>query len=536
MVAHERHADSVPDDSVVDPIEPSENSETSNNGTSASVGGQVAEIYGDGDTFQVLPDLSEDIGQVVGIPSTTQDPFLHHGMVASGTPLADFETSSFTFSSALSPGTAPFQWYDLLAQDALDNFDKHSFLNHDTQWEFDPESLSRRPGVFQAGRENLNSNFLESEIAVGSGNHNSIEQDSTRADDRSDQPWNTHEPIVLETEEASYLQHYIKEVAPIIDLFDPAKHFGNIVPHLALRNIGVMKALLAVAARYMSLSTVNTRDKTTSTPGTTTGLGDTQKSHKQSATQYYYETLGYLARAMQLPSYTRSSEILATAIMISTYEMFDGSRDEWDRHLRGAFWIQRSQDNDGESRGIREAVWWAWVRQDIWAAIREQRGTLTIWRPKKPLANLNSDELATRVVYLLAKAISYASKEAAASQDIGKRLEEGNLLLRTLEDWFAALPPSYRPIPTPSAGDSDEVFGSIWIHPPSHAAAIQSYCLAKILISLNKPSAGSISAYHECQNILRDASKMICGLAKAPHADDPASAFVSFQCLFGGKS
>lgn len=498
-----------------------------------TIEGQGTENQGHIAGFQALQSLSEDLGPVIGITASNQDTFLDDGTYSNGTPFADFDASSFKFASAVSPGTAPFQWYDLLAQDALDNFDKHSFLNHDTQWEFDPKSLSRRPSVFQAVPDNLVDNLIGSSTTAASGNNNANEQQGTKADPKFDDPWNTQEPIVLQGEETLYLQVYIRDVAPILDLFDPAKHFGNIVPHLALRNLGLMKALLAVAARYVSLNMSDAVDIDISTPGTVSGLVNSQKHHRQAAAQYYYETLGYLARAMQLPSYTRSSEILATAIMISTYEMFDGSRDEWERHLRGAFWIQRSQDNDGESRGIREAVWWAWVRQDIWAALRERRRTLTIWRPKKPLSSLSANELATRVVYLLAKAICYASREAVESQDLGKRLEEGNNLLQTLEDWFAALPRSYDPIP--NTGDSEQIFEPIWIHPPSHAAAIQTYCLAKILISLNKPSAGSVSAYHECQNVLRDASRTICGLAKAPHSADPASAFVSFQCLFGGE-
>lgn len=498
-----------------------------------SIEGQANLTEGNVTDLQVLHSLPEDTGSALGLPTSNQDPFLDNVAYTNGTPFAEFETSPFAVTSAVSPGTAPFQWYDLLAHDALNNFEKHALLNHNTQWEFDPRSLSRRPSVSQAVPENVVEGFMGSGITAVPGSNTTYEQVGTKSDPKFDEPWNTQEPIILQAEESLYLQRYVRDVAPILDLFDPAKHFGSIVPHLALRNLGLMKALLSVAARYVSLNLSDTADRDISSPTTATGVANSQKHHKQAATQYYYETLGCLARAMQLPSYTRSSEILATAIMISTYEMFDGSKDEWERHLRGAFWIQRSQDNDGESRGIREAVWWAWVRQDIWAALRERRRTLTIWRPKKPLAYLNANELATRVVYLLAKAICYASKEAVESQDLGQRLEEGNNLLQTLEDWFAVLPRSYDPIPI--AGESDAVFKPIWIHPPSHAAAIQTYCLAKILILLNKPSAGSVSAYHECQNMLRDASSTICGLAKAPHATDPASSFVSFQCLFGGK-
>jgi hypothetical protein len=71
---------------------------------------------------------------------------------------------------------------------------------------------------------------------------------------------------------------------------------------------------------------------------------DSVQSHvidRNLAVQYYYETLHYLNRAMQHPSYARSHEVIATSLLISTYEMIDGSNQDWERHLKGVFWIQR---------------------------------------------------------------------------------------------------------------------------------------------------------------------------------------------------
>jgi hypothetical protein len=69
------------------------------------------------------------------------------------------------------------------------------------------------------------------------------------------------------------------------------------------------------------------------------------------ATQYYYETLHYLSQNLNQGSYSKSREIIATALLISTYEMFDAegqyNNGAWERHLRGIFWIQRSQNNNG---------------------------------------------------------------------------------------------------------------------------------------------------------------------------------------------
>uniref|UniRef100_A0A0D2XKM4 Uncharacterized protein n=1 Tax=Fusarium oxysporum (strain Fo5176) TaxID=660025 RepID=A0A0D2XKM4_FUSOF len=92
--------------------------------------------------------------------------------------------------------------------------------------------------------------------------------------------------------------------------------------------------------------------------------------------------------ALAYTSYTKSEELLATAIVISSYEMLDESdgRGNWQRHLKGVFWIQRSQDVNGGSGGLRQAVWWAWLRQDIWAAFREKRPCLSFWVPVQDLS------------------------------------------------------------------------------------------------------------------------------------------------------
>lgn len=265
------------------------------------------------------------------------------------------------------------------------------------------------------------------------------------------------------------------------------------------------------------------------------------------AAQYYYETLQYLSQTLLYPSYADSHEILATSIMISTYEMFDADRastsGDWERHLRGSFWIQRSQDNDGESAdGLRRAVWWAWLRQDIWAAFQAGRPTLTIWRAKKPLDGLDADELATRIVYICAKCVEFAARSADDQNSNPQcRIEQGNRLLRALDDWVRVLPVSYKPVTTVhenrilSANGTPELFPPVWIHPASHAGAVQMYHFAKAVVLLNQPTMGGLNAYCLREKQLNESVQTVCGIANACQAHDSAVAFVSVQALFCGK-
>jgi hypothetical protein len=272
----------------------------------------------------------------------------------------------------------------------------------------------------------------------------------------------------------------------------------------------------------------------------------------QKATKYYYVTLSYLSQTLLYPSYTQSLEILATAIMISTYEMFDAyeasNSGNWERHLQGGFWIQRSQDNNGESAdGLRRAVWWAWLRQDIWAAFRQGRPAMTIWRPKKSLAELNPDELATRVIYIAAKCVQFAASDKES--DVNAHITVGRKLLKALEDWKRILPPSFEPISgdslplrSPSIYSSPgqnnaprSEFTSIWIHPPQYAAAIQTYHFARIIVLLHQTSTGGPAAYRAKEKMLSESVDMICGITLAEQSRNLPSAFVSFQALFVGE-
>jgi len=88
-----------------------------------------------------------------------------------------------------------------------------------------------------------------------------------------------------------------------IDLLDPLKHFSTFIPHLAMRNEGLMKAILALGARHLSIKPLNSGEASID---------------RTAAVQCYYETLQYLQSAMRFTSYKNSLELLATTLIVST--------------------------------------------------------------------------------------------------------------------------------------------------------------------------------------------------------------------------
>ncbi|CAN9144348.1 unnamed protein product [Alternaria alternata] len=428
-----------------------------------------------------------------------------------------FDSPSTVINSLPSPNSAPLAYYDLLAEDAINNIDKYN-LNVD----LDRNNLSRQ----------------SSPVAdtPGSGPQLHSSQQALEAESSAHEQWNSTNPIPMSDDELVLFQHYIAVIGPILDLNDPSRQFTETVPSLAVHNVGLMKSLLAVSARHMALLNepqicrLNIQDP--SPDGDDGRMRNLQSPLLQAGTQYYYETLQYLSKNLFYPSYNRSREIISTSILISTYEMWDSegqySNGAWERHCvvysgyRGA-----KTTTESPKTYFGELPRWQWIRQDTWVAFREGRRVLTIWRPTKRLMDLSPDELALRIVYICGRCVDFAANEK--KYDLNTRIDQAGKLLQALEDWHRALPVSFHPIhrgPPPGPG---AMFAPIWIHPPSYAAAVQTFHFARIIVLINQPSMGGVDEFRIRQRSLDESVDMICGIAMAHQGRGNSSASGELQ-------
>lgn len=253
----------------------------------------------------------------------------------------DSPLTTGSVASVPSPNSAPYEWYDLLAEDAIQNVAKYN-LNLDV----DKPRLSQRqspgqeePNLDPQLRSPDQDNDFQSPL-----NQIPSPDLSQRLPSILQEQWNSVENIPLTEDELTLFQHYVAVVGPILDLCDPTRQFSTAVPRLAVHNLGLLKSLFAVAARHLAALNQPALSQPASDSNIVNPLLNV-------ATQYYYETLHYLSQNLNQGSYSKSREIIATALLISTYEMFDAdgqyNNGAWERHLRGIFWIQRSQNNNG---------------------------------------------------------------------------------------------------------------------------------------------------------------------------------------------
>lgn len=350
---------------------------------------------------------------------------------------AAFETSpesAWSGWGSVSAETAPLKWFGLVATDA-----GHE-ESHALQAPLQSLSTPRHPG------EMPDADPPDVDDMVGQDPPGSLVAQLVE--------YYSQDEISLSAHEMALLRHFVLDMSSWIDVTDRDRSFAVIVPQMALRNQGVMNAVLALSARHLSI-VMPLHDN------------DASQSAKTTALQYYYQTLSYLQQEMRSIAFLTSNELLATVLLISTYEMIDGSGRGWERHLKGVFWIQRSQLIHGESEGLKQRIWWAWLRQDIWVAYREQRKILSYYSLTQECSDLGFWELVDRAVWLLGQCVNYASlKEQRSGQsDIRGRVDKSSSLWARLDTWTTCFAKYDRRLPT--AIDSNVAFKPIWINPPA---------------------------------------------------------------------
>lgn len=215
----------------------------------------------------------------------------------------------------------------------------------------------------------------------------------------------------------------------------------------------MLNAILALSCYHQSLDANNSPK---------------DRPDQNSALQYYYQTLHYVQKAMRYRTYQNSPELMATTLVVSTYEMLRGSRKDWQQHLQGVFWILRSRLIEVETSSLESTTWWAWLRQDIWAAFREKRRIYSTWAPRKSYRELSSHELASRAVWIMAQVINFCALDPEEAEEadgnLAGRLRWAKTLGKMLDEWQSHLTVEFSPLPAMSRRGS-EVFQPHLIHP-----------------------------------------------------------------------
>lgn len=160
---------------------------------------------------------------------------------------------------------------------------------------------------------------------------------------------------------------------------------------------------------------------------------------------------------------------------------------------------------------------------------------LTIWRPLRRLDDLTPDELCLRIIYICGRCVDFAAVESVKKYDVDTRVDQGKKLTQALNDWYNILGSSFQPIYRHVLPSQDTFYSPIWIHPPSHAAAIQTYHFSRIIVAVNEPSPGGVDDMRHRQRLLDESVDTICGIASTQQGREMPSAMINVRALYAGE-
>ncbi|KAH7235031.1 uncharacterized protein BKA55DRAFT_522408 [Fusarium redolens] len=420
------------------------------------------------------------------------------------------QSDSNSTTPAASASVAAVRWFGILANDASNE----AFPDADAPLGLDGELLD----TSSDGQADSDITPLQKATRIIDTQPPSRDGNDHAENVAEESLWQASESISLLDREQTLFQNFLHRICSWLDLFDPARTFSTRVPHLAVRNAGLLNAILALSCYHQSL------DET---------IAPSQRPSQNTALQYYYQTLHYVQKAMRYSTYQNSQELMATTLMVSTYEMLRGSRKDWQQHLQGVFWILRSRQIEVETSSLESTTWWAWLRQDIWVAFREKRRTYSTWMPKKGYAELDSHELASRAVWIMAQVINFCAVDSSVEvEGLTGRIGWAKALRKMLDEWRSHLTVEFSALPTMGNRES-EVFQPHLIHPQCFGLAVQLHHCSRILITAHEPHLDGIQGLLKRQKEVQESIRMVCGIGMTLTED--ASSMLSSQCLFIGR-
>lgn len=146
-------------------------------------------------------------------------------------------------------------------------------------------------------------------------------------------------------EEVHYMQVFIEEVAVWMDSLDNQKHFGRVIPYLALKSPMLLNAFLACGVKHLTLVDGG--------------------SYKDDKALYYYDTATtQLLRSLQNPE-RNTAECATTAVVLNVYEIMSEKPAARMSHIAGARALIRECKWDATSSGIGAACFWLNVGMEV---------------------------------------------------------------------------------------------------------------------------------------------------------------------------
>lgn len=246
--------------------------------------------------------------------------------------------------------------------------------------------------------------------------------------------------LVNDNLESTIFEFYIKQAGPWVsvsrafqeevrltssklDIVSPARHFGQTVPRIALREPVLYYACLAYSAHVMSL------------------MGKLEKSVEE---LYQNKAIGLLIPMLSSQSEPWKDEILlATTVILRMSEQFSEVGDDARHHLNGAFSLFGTSDHRWSpfQTDVRGVAFWIYLRESIRVCFLHEQGCqFNMGLIEDEMLIHAPDEVwANRMTYLLAQTCN-----ACWGNTQTNRRDELARVQLLIEEWKGSLPETFK--------------------------------------------------------------------------------------------
>ncbi|OAA72893.1 Zn(2)-C6 fungal-type DNA-binding domain protein [Akanthomyces lecanii RCEF 1005] len=293
-------------------------------------------------------------------------------------------------------------------------------------------------------------------------------------------PGQNQSPLMSKEVECKLWRNWFDEIAPWLDKFDNKRHFQHIIPTMAPTNEHLRYSILALSARQIELMYNKPTDQSLA---------------------LYQEAIHSLLP--HLPS--RSTEVIASCVILCVLEMLSCSPKAWQRHLDGCASLMEAVGIDGCSGGVEQALFWTFARMAVCGGLISSVKTLipvSRWVTKGNLDEAvklfqNQPDFcswANYSVYLTAQVINLlmpkSSQHGEPSLTLADDKDKGHTrwlkLWEYICGWHDGRPEPLHPIMTIPSSDPSP-FPTIIFSNPAAISGNQLYHTASILMLQNQP-------------------------------------------------
>ncbi|KAH8812419.1 hypothetical protein F5884DRAFT_309512 [Xylogone sp. PMI_703] len=310
-------------------------------------------------------------------------------------------------------------------------------------------------------------------------------------------------------EEAGLLQHFIDNVALFFDFCDQERHFATVVTQRARICRTLLNAILALSARHLSRTT---------------------DFSSYAADQYYQKCLHTLIPALDDDATIIDETLFVIVVILRLLEEFDVSvlGSDAQGHLLGAQSLTHAQEKIGMDSSLREAAYWACLRQEIFISLKHQhtvRLNLSLYKRSQAIQPTQKCSWAYSCTFHCAAAVQFAFGDEPRSRY--KELMDYN------NHQHEYKPESVQPFYYVEADDGG--FPDIRYGADYHVMGSQYLDLARILLVTHDPGIPRVGPAHRVAMLsveeeVRRYIKILCGVALS-NPTTPAAIMIACMAI-----